>query len=89
MTKLQIWAKWDSIVESVAIKARWDNDTEPWDYHAVEITPIPWEDDYLDAVLFFADGCTEFHLQNNGDALNWSTFSVEINESILSQFINF
>lgn len=27
MTKLQIWAKWDSIVESASIKAGWDDDT--------------------------------------------------------------
>lgn len=89
MTKLQIWAKWDSIVESASIKAGWDNDTEPWDYYWVDINPIPWEDDLLDAVMLFADGCVEFHLKHNMDAENWSKFSVEINESILSQFINF
>lgn len=88
MNKLQIWTKWDSICESV-VKKHLRDDAEPWDYYFVNINPIPWEDDHLDGVLFFADGCVEFHLQNNGDAENWSTFSVEINESILSQFINF
>lgn len=57
----------------------------PYDeYLSLDITPIPFENDYIDAVLFFGDGCIEFHYKEDMDALNWSQFSTEIIEQVLT-----
>lgn len=84
-TKLQLWGIWDSLCESVALKQGWDNNTDYWECADVQIEPIPYQDDFIDAVLFFADGCVEFHFQDNGDAENWSRFSIEMNEQVLER----
>lgn len=61
----------------------------PYDeYLSLDITPIPFENDYIDAVLFFGDGCIEFHYKEDMDALNWSEFSTEIIEQVLSNLAN-
>lgn len=61
----------------------------PYDeYLSLDITPIPFENDYIDAVLFFGDGCIEFHYKEDMDALNWSEFSTEIIEQVLTNLAN-
>lgn len=61
----------------------------PYDeYLSLDITPIPFENDYIDAVLFFGDGCIEFHYKEDMDALNWSEFSTEIIEQVLVNLAN-
>jgi hypothetical protein len=61
----------------------------PYDeYLSVDITPIPFENDYIDAVLFFGDGCIEFHYKEDMDALNWSEFPTEIIEQVLANLAN-
>lgn len=61
----------------------------PYDeYLSLDITPIPFENDYIDAVLFFGDGCIEFHYKEDMDALNWSEFSTEIIEQVLANLAN-
>lgn len=61
----------------------------PYDeYLSVDITPIPFENDYIDAVLFFGDGCIEFHYKEDMDALNWSQFPTEIIEQVLTNLAN-
>lgn len=61
----------------------------PYDeYLSLDITPIPFENDYIDAVLFFGDGCIEFHYKEDMDALNWSQFSTEIIEQVLTNLAN-
>lgn len=61
----------------------------PYDeYLSVDITPIPFENDYIDAVLFFGDGCIEFHYKEDMDALNWSQFPTEIIEQVLANLAN-
>jgi hypothetical protein len=61
----------------------------PYDeYLSVDITPIPFENDYIDAVLFFGDGCIEFHYKEDMDALNWSQFPTEIIEQVLASLAN-
>ena len=61
----------------------------PYDeYLSIDITPIPFENDYIDAVLFFGDGCIEFHYKEDMDALNWSEFSTEIIEQVLVNLAN-
>lgn len=57
----------------------------PYDeYLSLDIIPIPFENDYIDAVLFFGDGCIEFHYKEDMDALNWSQFSTDIIEQVLT-----
>ena len=58
------------------------------EYLSLDITPIPFENDYIDAVLFFGDGCIEFHYKEDMDALNWSEFSTEIIEQVLANLAN-
>lgn len=68
-----------------------DNTTSflPYDeYLSLDITPIPFENDYIDAVLFFGDGTIEFHFDETQDALNWSEFSTEIIEQVLVNLAN-
>lgn len=61
----------------------------PYDeYLSLDITPIPFENDYIDAVLFFGDGCIEFHYKEDMDALNWSEFSAEVIEQVLVNLAN-
>lgn len=61
----------------------------PYDeYLSVDITPIPFENDYINAVLFFGDGCIEFHYKEDMDALNWSQFPTEIIEQVLANLAN-
>ena len=42
------------------------------------IEKIPFNDDFIDEVLFFGDGTIEFHLMNEQDAYRWEDFSDEI-----------
>lgn len=57
----------------------------PYDeYLSLDIIPISFENDYIDAVLFFGDGTIEFHLDETQDALNWSEFSTDIIEQVLT-----
>lgn len=58
------------------------------EYLSVDIIPIPFENDYIDAVLFFGDGCIEFHYKEDMVALNWSQFSTEIIEQVLANLAN-
>ena len=58
---------------------------EPYDYEFVELqNDIPFEDDFIDGVLFFGDGCIEFRFKNTCEAENWSKFD----ESIILSVIN-
>ena len=52
--------------------------------------PIPCEegDDRIDGVLFFGDGTIEFHLENDGDALNWAEFSNDYIKMIIEELEN-
>lgn len=59
---------------------------ESYDYEFLDIplTSIKMKDDNIDfvcdGVLFFGDGCVEFHDAESRDAFNWSEFT---DESIL------
>ena len=58
---------------------------EPYDYEFIELqNDIPFEDDFIDGVLFFGDATIEFHFKNNMDAENWASFD----ESIILSVIN-
>ena len=57
----------------------------PYDeYLSLDIIPINFENEYIDAVLFFGDGTIEFHLDETQDALNWGEFSTDIIEQVLT-----
>ena len=43
------------------------------------------EDDVVDGVLFFGDGTIEFHLANDGDAVNWADFDVDFIKMIIRE----
>jgi hypothetical protein len=45
--------------------------------------PIPYKNDSIDGILFFGDGCLEFHLQDDGDALNWVEFEKEVIDMVI------
>ena len=47
--------------------------------------PIPYENDRIDGVLLFGDGTIEFHLENDGDALNWTEFSNDYIKMIIQE----
>jgi hypothetical protein len=58
------------------------------EYISLYIAPIPFENDYIDSVLFFGDGTIEFHLKDDMDSFNWSEFSNEIIEQVLVNLSN-
>ncbi len=47
--------------------------------------PIPYENDRIDGVLLFGDGTIEFHLENDGDALNWAEFTNDYIKMIIQE----
>ena len=47
--------------------------------------PIPYENDRIDGVLLFGDGTIEFHLENDGDALNWAEFTNDYIKMIIDE----
>ena len=47
--------------------------------------PIPYENDRIDGVLLFGDGTIEFHLENDGDAINWAEFSNDYLKMIIQE----
>ena len=51
-------------------------------------SPIPFENDRIDGVLLFGDGTIEFHLENEGDALNWAVFSNDYIKMIIEELKN-
>lgn len=50
--------------------------------------PIPYENDRIDGVLLFGDGTIEFHLENDGDAINWAEFSNDYIKMIIEELEN-
>ena len=51
--------------------------------------PIPYNDDSIDGILFFGDGCLEFHLKDDGDAFNWTEFEKEVIDMVIVELKNF
>jgi hypothetical protein len=52
---------------------------ETYDFETIFLnTPISVDNDEIDCVLVFGDGCVEFHLKNDLDAVNWGEFDDEI-----------
>lgn len=50
-----------------------------WDsFETIDIEPIPYNEDNIDGVIIFGDATTEFHLENECDALNWAEFDEKI-----------
>jgi hypothetical protein len=68
------------------------NDGDIMEWHDLEsvslFNPIPYENDRIDGVLFFGDGTIEFHLENDGDALNWAEFSNDYIKMIIEELEN-
>lgn len=55
-----------------------------WDDHDFTmIEPIPYEDDFIDGVLYFGDGTIEFHYEKSCEAENWSLFSEEVIKKVI------
>ena len=65
------------------------NNGEIMEWHDLEsvslFNPIPYENDRIDGVLLFGDGTIEFHLENDGDALNWAEFSNDYLKMIIQE----
>ena len=65
------------------------NDGNIMDWNELEsislFNPIPYEEDRIDGVLFFGDGTIEFHLENDGDAINWADFSNDYIKMIIEE----
>ena len=67
------------------------NDTLMWE-ESKEVwfdNPIPYKDDSIDGILFFGDGCLEFHLKDDKDALNWTEFEKDIIDMVIVELKNF
>lgn len=47
--------------------------------------PIPYDNDKIDAVLFFGDGTIEFHFEKECDARNWAEFSNDYIKLIIEE----
>jgi hypothetical protein len=86
--ELQMLLQWDAIAEHIAHKQGWTEETDWTEVTEMEIDAIPYNDDFIDGILCFADGCLEFHLQNEQDAYHHSTFPIEINEQVYEQILN-
>lgn len=52
---------------------------------SILLTSLYKEDDVVDGVLFFGDGTIEFHLANDGDAVNWADFDVDFIKMIIRE----
>lgn len=65
------------------------NNGEIMEWHDLEslslFNPIPYENDRIDGVLLFGDGTIEFHLENDGDALNWAEFTNDYIKMIIQE----
>lgn len=68
------------------------NNGEIMEWHDLEsvslFNPIPYENDRIDGVLLFGDGTIEFHLENDGDAINWAEFSNDYIKMIIEELEN-
>ena len=68
------------------------NNGEIMEWHDLEsvslFNPIPYENDRIDGVLLFGDGTIEFHLENDGDAINWADFSNDYIKMIIEELEN-
>jgi hypothetical protein len=67
--------EWDDDADCI----RYANDKNScleWDdYEFVEFyNDIPYEDDYIDGLLFFGDGTIEFRFKSTCEAENWANF---------------
>lgn len=74
---------WDAMWQGVASDEGWDENTDPNEHIYWFIEPYGYDNDKIDAVMFFADGTIEFHLKKEKDAYNWSTFPLMVIEDIL------
>lgn len=59
------------------------------DVEAISLSnPIPYDNDKIDAILFFGDGTIEFHLEKECDAINWYYFSTDFIKLVLEEINN-
>ena len=64
-----------------------DGDIMDWnDWECISLfSPISYEGDRIDGVLFFGDGTIEFHLENDCDAINWIDLSNDYIKMIIEK----
>ena len=55
------------------------------DYEYIDIEPIQYDEDIIDAVFIFGDGTIEFHLKNDCETLNWSEFDANTILQVIKQ----
>jgi hypothetical protein len=59
------------------------------DAEAISLSnPIPYDNDKIDAILFFGDGTIEFHLEKECDAINWYYFPTDFIKLVLEEINN-
>ena len=57
-----------------------------WDNFAyIDLEPIQYDEDIIDAVFIFGDGTIEFHLKNDCETLNWSEFDANTILQVIKQ----
>lgn len=79
ITALELSVVEDGIINN-GVKMEW------YDLESLSLfNPIPYENDRIDGVLLFGDGTIEFHLENDGDALNWAEFSNDYIKMIIQE----
>ena len=83
MTKLQLWCDLEDEVTRI-LKQRGEFFEDEYDIAEFEIDPIPIRNGTIDGILVFSDMTIEFHIKEEGDALNWSLFDIETIEKVLN-----
>lgn len=56
------------------------------DYEIIDIEEVPYENDFIDSILVFGDGTTEFRLKNSCEAMNFAEYPMEIIDKIITNF---
>jgi hypothetical protein len=86
MEKIDFYPLWEEVFKKVAERNGWDEQTPFYTMDNISLyTPVGEGADAINGVLIFADGTIEFHLEEDGDAYNWSEFTIEDNDAVLQQ----
>lgn len=83
--RIEFSSLWVQVWERVAESEGWDSETDIYEYALVDIEPVEYDGDYIDAVMFFYDGTVEFHFQKEQDAFCWDLFPIETIEEVYAK----
>ncbi|MDD7592343.1 MAG: hypothetical protein PUJ92_05070 [Bacilli bacterium] len=93
VSKVILWDKLtDLVIETLGLSIKRNGNIYQngvlldWDNFAyIDLEPIQYDEDIIDAVFIFGDATIEFHLKNDCETLNWSEFDSNIIIQVIKQ----